>query len=95
MKDSDLPKCKCGTQVSLSFHHDRYWCPNCLWRRTKKLPVKQVLAACAIIDAADNFAMHADGLVPPTAQMLTPEQLQQCLSALWECKEPMENIGHA
>ena len=95
MKHSDLPKCKCGAQISLSFHGGRHWCPDCLWKRTKRLPVKRVLAACAIIEEADRLAMHVDGNVPPTAAMLDAEQIQECLSALWACKKPLEKIGHA
>ena len=54
-----------------------------------KLPTKQILAACKLIDEADQ-ALFADGNVPPTARVLTPAQLQQCLSALWATRDAAE-----
>jgi len=48
-----------------------------------KIPHKKILAACAFIDAADHEAMCADGPIVPTATLLSPAQLQACLSALW------------
>jgi len=52
-----------------------------------KLPHKKVLKACLLINEADRQALFADGNVPPTADMLNPKELQQCLSALWACRE--------
>ena len=51
-----------------------------------KLPVKQILHACSLIEAADRQAQFCDE-VPPTATMLTSKQIQECLSALWDTRE--------
>ena len=50
-------------------------------------PASAVQITCDLIEQADNEAMHADGPVPCTAAILSPEQLQQCLSALWACRK--------
>lgn len=39
---------------------------------------------CEYIAQADHKAMCADGPVSPTSKMMTQEQLQECLSFIWE-----------
>ncbi len=57
--------------------------------KADELPLAGLQVACALIEYADDQAMAAEDNIPPTAQVLTAAELQNCLSAIWACKEPI------
>lgn len=85
---------ECGRR----WHPKRGWEPmaprGCLRRQRDQLravvsmlPVKRILAACKLIDAADNRAMAPDDSpVPPTVSVMSAKELQTCLTALWKTR---------
>ena len=78
------------TQVSIARGEQLTAAQSQLDELRGKLPVEKILAACGVIEEADNRAMACDGDVPPTASMMTSVQIQQCLSALWLTREAAE-----